>query len=168
MIVLETERLILREISFKDFQELSKILQNPKVMLPWNELFTNQELKHWIADNIRQYKRYRTGYLAVIKKSDLSFIGIIGVVKLHIENAKFYELGYVLKEEYRGKGYATESIKRCINYASQNLDIREIYLCTNISNRRSQRLTNSLGFKFVENYTLNRKYFSKYKLTFLK
>ena len=57
MIVLETERLILREISFKDFQELSKILQNPKVMLPWNELFTNQELKHWIADNIRQYKQ---------------------------------------------------------------------------------------------------------------
>ena len=34
MIILETERLILREISFEDFQELSEILQNPKVMLP--------------------------------------------------------------------------------------------------------------------------------------
>ena len=63
------------------FQELSEILQNPKVMLPWNELFTNQELKRWIVDNIKQYKRYRTGYLAVIKKSDLSFIGIVGVIK---------------------------------------------------------------------------------------
>lgn len=168
MIVLETERLILREILFKDFQELSEILQNPKVMLPWNELFTNQELKRWIADNIRQYKRYRTGYLAVIKKSDLSFIGIIGVVKLHIKNSKFYELGYILKEKYRGKGYAIESIKRCINYASQNLNIREIYLCTDISNDQSQKLINSLGFKFVENHTSNSKCFSKYKLTFLK
>lgn len=168
MIILETERLILREISFEDFQELSEILQNPKVMLPWNELFTNQELKRWIVDNIKQYKRYRTGYLAVIKKSDLSFIGIVGVIKLHIKNANFYELGYVLKEEYRGNGYATESIKRCINYASQNLNIREIYLCMDISNHKSQKLINLLGFKFVGNYTLNNKCFSKYKLMFWK
>ena len=42
MIILETERIILSEISFEDFQKLSEILQNPKVMLPWNELFTNQ------------------------------------------------------------------------------------------------------------------------------
>lgn len=44
MIILETERLTLREISLNDIQELSKILQNPKSMLPWHELFTNQEL----------------------------------------------------------------------------------------------------------------------------
>lgn len=168
MIVLETERLILREILFKDFQELSEILQNPKVMLPWNELFTNQELKRWIADNIIQYKRYRTGYLAVIKKSDLSFIGIIGVVKLHIKNAKSYELGYVIKKEHRNQGYAAEGIRQCIKYTSEKLNIQEVYLCVDISNHQSQKLINSLGFKFVENHTSNSKCFSKYKLTFLK
>ncbi len=150
MIVLETERLILREVSFNDFQELSKILQNPKVMLPWNELFTNQELKRWVADNIRQYKRYRTGYLAVIKKSDFSFIGIIGVVKLHIKNAKFYELGYVLKEKYRGNGYATEGVKSYVKYIFNCLNVKEIFVKINKENINSAQVIQHSKIGLVE------------------
>lgn len=154
MIVLETERLILREVSFNDFQELSKILQNPKVMLPWNELFTNQELKRWIADNIRQYKRYRTGYLAVIKKSDFSFIGIIGVVKLHIKNAKFYELGYVLKEKYRGKGYTTEGVKSYVKYIFNCLNVKEIFVKINKENINSEKVIQHLKMWLVEKHRI--------------
>lgn len=154
MIVLETERLILREISFEDFQELSEILQNPKVMLPWNELFTNQELKRWIADNIKQYKRYHTGYLAVIKKSDLSFIGIIGVVKLHIKNAKFYELGYVLKEKYRGKGYTTEGVKCYVKYIFNCLNVNEIFVKINKENINSKKVIQHLKMGLVEKHRI--------------
>lgn len=168
MIILETERLTLREISLNDIRELSKILQNPKSMLPWHELFTNQELCNWIVNNIEQYNRYNTGYLAVIRKNDKKFIGIIRIIKVHTKKSKFYELGYILKNQYQKQGYATEGIRRCIKYISEKLKIQEVYSCTNTSNHQSQKLINSLGFKFVENYTLNRKYFSKYKLMFLK
>lgn len=154
MTVLETERLILREISFKDFQELSKILQNPKVMLPWNELFTDQELKHWIADNIIQYKRYRTGYLAVIKKSDLSFMGIIGVVKLHTKNTEFYELGYVLKEKHRGKGYTTEGVKSYIKYIFNCLNVNEIFVKINKENTNSKKIIQRLKIGLVEKHRI--------------
>ncbi|MDR0738931.1 MAG: GNAT family N-acetyltransferase [Oscillospiraceae bacterium] len=127
-IFIETKRLFLREITSNDFNGLSEILQNLAVMLPWDSTFSDEELHTWVNENISQYRKYRTGYLAVIRKSDLNFIGIIGIIKVQIENSSFYELGYVLKQNYRGNGYATEGAKACVKYVFSNLNAKKSFL----------------------------------------
>ena len=61
----------------------AEVLQKMKLMRGLIRGYSDKtpRTKYGGNDNIKQYKRYRTGYLAVIKKSDLSFIGIVGVIK---------------------------------------------------------------------------------------
>ena len=58
------------------------------------------------------------------------------------------ELGYWIAEEYWGRGYATESSKRLIQYAFDDLNVKEIYATYRIENTASKRVLEKLGFKY--------------------
>lgn len=46
--ILETKRLILREINEHDFEDIREILQNSKVMYAYEHDFTDEDVHEWI------------------------------------------------------------------------------------------------------------------------
>ena len=58
-----------------------------------------------------------------------------------------FELGYALKTDYRGQGYATEGVLCLINWAFEVAEIAEIYARTDENNLRSIAMMNRIGME---------------------
>lgn len=51
---------------------------------------------------------------------------------------------------YWGNGYALETIKEILNFASKELNIKKIASETQVANKASCRLLNKLGMKIID------------------
>ena len=75
---------------------------------------------------------------------------IIGTVSFHNIKREFYqrcELGYKFDQRYWGRGYARESISKCIQVAFEELRLHRMEACVLPKNTASRRLLKSLGFE---------------------
>ena len=64
MMVIETERLLLRELTYKDFPVLFEILSDPETMRHYPQPFDENRTKDWIEWNLQNYKKYGFGLWA--------------------------------------------------------------------------------------------------------
>ena len=67
-VILETERLILREMEQSDFTNLAEILQNPKVMYAYEHDFSEEDVQEWLDRQMERYRKYGFGLWAVLLK----------------------------------------------------------------------------------------------------
>ena len=120
--VLETERLILREMTEADAVNLFELNQSPKVTryLPGEPpLTTHEQALAVIRERVQpQYPR-GLGRWACIVKGSGEFIGWSGVK--HFPEYGEYDIGYRFSERYWGMGYATESARAVLAYARKHL-----------------------------------------------
>lgn len=54
--ILETERLVLREMTHEDFSDIRKMLQDDDVMYAYEGAFNNDEVQRWLDKQIKNYK----------------------------------------------------------------------------------------------------------------
>ena len=73
--VIETERLILREYTRDDFDALFEIVSDPETMQHYPAPFDEQRTKEWIVWNLENYERYGFGLWAVVLKGSGEFMG---------------------------------------------------------------------------------------------
>ena len=59
--ILETERLFLREWEQSDFDDLAQILQNPHVMYAYEHDFSKEDVQTWLDRQRKRYKEYGFG-----------------------------------------------------------------------------------------------------------
>jgi len=145
--VLETERLYLRELTAEDFHDLCKILQDSEVMYAYEHAFSDDEVKEWLA---RQQKRYVDdgfGLWAVILKESGEMIGQCGITLQDYRDKKVPEIGYLFQKKYWHQGYAIESAQACKNYAFEVLNIDEIYSIIRDNNLPSQKVAIKNGME---------------------
>ena len=62
--ILETERLILREMGQADFHDLAEILQDPKVMYAYEHDFSESDVQEWLDRQADRYRKYGFGLWA--------------------------------------------------------------------------------------------------------
>ncbi len=110
---IETARLILRPVTLNDAQDFFELDSNPEVhkYLGKNPVSNIAQSKEMIENILYQYKKYKLGRLAVIEKATGKFVGWSGLKyeTNFLVDTNYYDLGYRLKEEFWGKGYATET-----------------------------------------------------------
>lgn len=156
MIILETDRLVLRELSLLDKENLSLILQDKDVMYAYEHAFSYSEVDTWLNNQLRRYKDDGFGLWAVILKDTNEFIGQCGLTVQNIGEKEVVEVGYLFKKAHWHKGYATESAIACKNYAFNTLDIDEVYSIIRDNNMPSinvaKRNGMSLKGEFVKHY----------------
>lgn len=112
--VIETERLILRQMSGADFAEVASMMQDPRVMYAWEYLFSDDEVREWIARMQARYDTYGYAYFLAVEKRSGSVIGQIGILPCEIYGAPQIGIGYILKYGSRGQGYALEGARGCM------------------------------------------------------
>lgn len=68
--ILQTERLLLRELRQSDFQDLAEILQDPETVYAYEHEFTDEDVQEWLDRQLTRYLKYGFGlWSAVIKET---------------------------------------------------------------------------------------------------
>ena len=65
-----------------------------------------------------------------------------------VDFAPGIEILWRLRQEYWGRGYATEAAKSCLAYAKENLPFSMVRAFTALTNKRSQRVMQKIGMEF--------------------
>ncbi|GLR08228.1 GNAT family N-acetyltransferase [Mixta theicola] len=151
--VLETNRLILRQWRKEDYSVYAKLTSDPEVMRYFpSPLSEEQSFKQ--ADTLKsKIAKKGWGFWAVELKESKEFIGFIGLNTVDadsgIPHAPMIEVGWRLLATHWGKGYATEGAKRAIQYAFEELEATEIYSFTALVNKPSQRVMIKSGMQNI-------------------
>jgi RimJ/RimL family protein N-acetyltransferase len=163
--VLETERLILREMRQSDFKDLAEILQNPRVMYAYEHDFSEKDVQEWLDRQIERYKKYGFGLWAVILKSTNEMIGQAGLTIQPYKNTGVLELGYLLKENFWNNGYASVACLGCKKFAFESLDMDKVYSIIKVDNFPSIKVAERIGMTKESEFVA--KYYSGDMLHFL-
>jgi len=146
MKVLETERMVLRPWKTDDIDDFYEYAKNPNVgpNAGW-EPHKDKEVSLKILQSFIEKDEVR----AIVYKGNNKVIGSVGVhcdEKRNGINAKM--IGYVLSEDYWGKGLMSEAVKEVIKYLfeEENLDVISCYHYP--FNIRSKRVIEKCGFKY--------------------
>ena len=120
-LVLETERLILREMGDADFADVAAMMQDPRVMYAWEYVFSDDEVREWIARMRTRCETYGYAYFLAVEKHSGRVAGQIGILPCKIHGTPQIGIGYILKYGFQGRGYAFEGARSCMEYAFRNL-----------------------------------------------
>lgn len=150
--ILETERLALREYTWDDFEVLYEMLSDPELMRYYPRPYDEQGVKAWIWRNMDRYARDGFGLWAVILKETGEMIGDCGITLQNIHGQMLPEIGYHIRKKYQRQGYAAEAAAGCIKYAFEQLDFPRVYSYMKYTNEPSARTAMKNGMKFVEEY----------------
>ena len=145
--ILETERLYLREMNQSDFEDLAEILQNPRVMYAYEHDFSDNDVQEWLDRQITRYKKYGFGLWAVILKNTDEMIGQAGLTMQSYKGTEVLEIGYLLKERFWHYGYASEAANGCKKYAFEQLNRDKVYSIIKSDNYASMKVAKSMGMK---------------------
>jgi RimJ/RimL family protein N-acetyltransferase len=144
-VVLETERLILREMTADDVDDLALILSDPETMRYYPQPLDRRGVEEWIERNLERYERYGYGKWAVILKSERKLVGDCGLVVQEVDGVEELEVGYLFNQNYWGRGLATEAARGCMEYAFDQLGRRRIISMIRPENLPSRRVAERNG-----------------------
>ncbi|MDA1642220.1 GNAT family N-acetyltransferase [Bacillus cereus group sp. TH177-1LC] len=151
MIVLETERLVLRWFDIKDAPFILKLVNDPA----WIQYIGDKRIKNledakkYILNGpIDMYNKMGFGLYLVERKEDFTSLGMCGLIKR--DSLEDVDIGFAFLEEFRSKGYGYESASAAIEYGVQKLGLKRIVAITTIDNIHSGKLLEKVGLKFEE------------------
>lgn len=170
-IFLETERLILRQFSADDADNLFELDRDPKVMrfinggTPTEYEVIQQSRLPRIISFYQVYEHY--GFWAVVEKSSLRFIGwfhffpateIAYVTELQLGTADVITLGYRLRRSHWGKGYATEGSRMLVSKGFSEWNIHRVISWALVMNKASTRVMEKVGLKLEKEFMFTEKH----------
>ncbi|WP_286167032.1 GNAT family N-acetyltransferase [Clostridium sp. D33t1_170424_F3] len=148
-VILETDRLLLREMQEEDLPDLREILQNKEVMTAYEHAFSEQEVRDWLENQQRRYREDGFGLWAVVLKQTKEVIGQTGLTMQDAGGKQVVEVGYLFKKSFWHKGYATEAAIACKRYAFETLHAEEVYSIIRDNNFASQAVARRNGMRPV-------------------
>lgn len=151
--ILETERLYLREMNQSDFESLCKILQDEDTMYAYEGAFNVDEVQEWLDRQIFRYQEWNFGLWAVILKETNQMIGQCGLTMQPWKDENVLEIGYLFERTYWHKGYAIEAAKACKKYAFEILKADEVCSIIRDTNIASQKVAIRNGMTIKDVWT---------------
>jgi RimJ/RimL family protein N-acetyltransferase len=156
MVVLETERLTLRDAVLDDAEFMLRLLNEPSFLrfIGDRGVRTLEDAQRYIADRlIESYVRNGFGLWVVERKESPGPIGICGLVKR--DALPDPDIGFAFLPEYWFSGYAFESAASVTAYAFGLLGLPRLLAVVNADNAASIRLLEKLGLRFVRTIALS-------------
>lgn len=139
-IILETGRLMLREIVPEDYDALCETLKDPEAMYAYEHGFSDEEAKEWLTRQLRRYEENGFGLWAVIFKETGRLIGQCGITLQDAGGKILPEIGYLFARAYWHRGYAAEAALACRDYAFESLGAEEVCAIIREGNHASEQV----------------------------
>jgi RimJ/RimL family protein N-acetyltransferase len=151
MKILETDRLILRQITIEDAHFVLKLLNEPSFLSNIGDkgVRTLDDARDYILKGpVESYQRFGFGlYLTELKENGTP-IGMCGLLKR--ESLKDVDIGYALLPKFWGQGYAYEAASAVMEFGKSALGLNRIVAVTSPENHSSIKVLSKLGLKFKE------------------
>jgi RimJ/RimL family protein N-acetyltransferase len=151
MIVLETDRLLLRHFTTGDAGFILELVNDPSFIANIGDrgIRTLEQATTYLLDGpIASYERHGHGLYLVSLKHTLEPIGICGLLKrIQFEDI---DLGYAFLPGFWARGFAFESSTAMLGYASRSLGAPRTLALVSPDNLPSIKLLEKLGFSFAE------------------
>jgi RimJ/RimL family protein N-acetyltransferase len=125
--ILETERLTLREMTIQDLPALNAIVCDDETTYAFEGAWSEEESKAGLQKQIDHYKKYGYGRWAAVLKSTGEVIGICGIQWCNAGENDVPEIGYLFNRRFWRKGYAVEAAIACKRYGFEHLGFGELY-----------------------------------------
>jgi RimJ/RimL family protein N-acetyltransferase len=146
--IAETERLILRNWCPGDRSEYLATCNTPAVTTHLDGPATEEDVDAALARIAKSQEERGFSFWAVERKSDGALLGYCGLrICDDLERPVHgdVEIGWRLREDAWGQGYAAEAAKACLAWAWDNLDVSRVVSFTVPANEPSWRLMERLG-----------------------
>ncbi len=145
-VILETPRLLLRELSPGDLDFVAELLADPEVMHFWPKTYTRDEAEEWIRRHAERYTRDGYGYWLALDKISGQPIGQAGLLAQQVDGVAETGIGYMIHRPYWRQGFATEAARYCRDYAFGTLSKERIVVLVRPENVVSVKVANKIGF----------------------
>ncbi|MFN2491389.1 MAG: GNAT family N-acetyltransferase [Pyrinomonadaceae bacterium] len=149
MIVLETERLILRKFSTDDAEFVLALLNEPSFLrfIGDKGVRTLEDARNYIVSGpLESYEQHGFGLWVVEVRDSKVPIGICGLLKRNsLDHA---DVGFAFLPEYWSRGYAHESASAVLTYSRNVIGLNRILAITNQDNTGSIKVLERIGLKF--------------------
>lgn len=146
--IIETERLILREITLDIKEDMFLLHSNSEVQKYTGDPLVNsmEEMEQAIQSRIIDYKKYGYGRWATYLKSEMQFIGWSGLA--YLPEFDEIDIGYRFLPKFWGMGYATEASHGILEYGFDTLELKSIIAIAMKENKASIRVMEKIGMEF--------------------
>ena len=152
MKVLETERLILRQLEVSDVDALMGIFSDPEAMRYYPGTKSRTEAEEWVRRFQESYRERGFGLWAAIFKGSGEFAGQCGLVAQEVDGRDEVEIGYLFLRRFWGQGLATEAARACRDYGFGTFGYDRFVSLIDPSNLASRRVAEKVGMK-LEKHT---------------
>jgi RimJ/RimL family protein N-acetyltransferase len=157
-VFLETERLLLRQFTEADVDNLFDLDSDPDVMrfITGGTPTSRDAIKNdFLPAFLRYYERSDGyGFWAAIEKSSGEFLGWFHFRPPQGSSPDEVELGYRLRKAAWGKGYGTEGSRALIRKGFAELGVRRVVASTYQDNLASRRVMEKVGMTLVRTFRM--------------
>lgn len=147
---IETERLIIRGFKESDLSDFNEYAKNPNVgpNAGW-PAHKSLEESNKILHEYFMKEDNEDEVSAIVYKETGKVIGSIGLEADEVRTAPdSWVLGYVLSEDYWGRGLMTEAVKAVLEYVFEDKGAEIVNVAHFDFNIRSKRVIEKCGFKY--------------------
>jgi len=147
--VIETKRLVLREIKLDDVQwylehfSRKEVVEGQGFPAPESLEAAKKELETFIVGVFRERTGFRWG---ITLKGGQTLIGSLGFYRWVQPTGHMAEMGYDLQADHWGKGIMFEAMSAVIDFGFERMKLNRIEATVMPHNVRSMRLLERLGF----------------------
>jgi RimJ/RimL family protein N-acetyltransferase len=124
---------------------LEAVIGDPVAMEFYPSPYDRQGVEDWIRRHLARYERDGHGLWAMLLKSSHEVIGDCGCTLQEVEGQNHMEIGYHVRRDLWGKGYATEAARACMDYAFRILGAERVISLIRPENVRSRRVAEKNG-----------------------
>ena len=150
--IIETERLFLREMKENDFDALYEVLADADIMQHYPYTFDESRVRNWIQRNMERYRIFGFGLWAVCLKETGEMIGDCGLTMQLIDGEIKPEIGYHIRADKQRNGYAKEAAIAVRDWTFNNTPFQIVYSYMKYTNEPSVKTAISYGCKQVDEY----------------
>ena len=151
--VMETPRLRLRLHTWDDLENMETVLCDRENMRFYRDPFTRDTVRRWLSWHMTNYADLGFGLFAVELKDTGEYIGDCGLTMQRIHGKLAPEIGYHLRRDCHGRGYATEAAHAVRDWAFTHTPFMTLYSYMEADNQASQAVACRNGMHKVDSCT---------------
>lgn len=145
--VLETDRLIVREMALSDLPDMYSLYESIQDCVYVEQLYDWEEEYEFSGKYIENmYTFFGYGLWLVYEKKTGELVGRAGIENRTIDGVMCQELGYLIRKDKQRMGYATECLSGIIGMAKRELCLSQLFICTHMENDASIGVAEKLNF----------------------
>ena len=140
-----TQRLLLRDFRYEDVSDVVRICNHERIFINTEHLpypYLEKHAYEWLE---KQKSEKKVICLAIC---ELKTMKLIGCLSLTNEKYNSGEIGYWLDEDFEGRGFCTEAVKKLISIAFASLDYHRVYARCFSTNQKSIHVLRNSGFQY--------------------